>query len=70
MGTIKDTAHSGLADWGIPGTYVFDSLSLSGSSQLVITGATTIYVTGANNGTLNLSGGTVLNTTTDSGPSS
>jgi protocatechuate 4,5-dioxygenase alpha chain len=24
MGTIKDTAHSGLADWGIPGTYVFD----------------------------------------------
>lgn len=42
-----------------PGTYYFSKLSLSGSSSIRLSGATTVYVTG----NVDLSGGTVLNPT-------
>jgi len=43
------------------GTYVFDSLTMTGQSLLQVDGATTIYITGAGGGSLDLSGGSVTN---------
>lgn len=43
------------------GVYVFDSLALSGNSNLVVSGKVTIFITAKNGKSLDMSGGTVAN---------
>ena len=63
-GTYGDYTISGAGSLVLaPGTYVFDSLTLSGNSHLVVSGATTIYITGNTGQGIDLSGGAVVNPT-------